>query len=131
MNSKPQDVQAALDAMEQIVELRRVEPDVLLTEIATLLLGLQRDSPYRPAVHRLLGVVHNRLKLDRDALRELREAKTLAQSLSPPNYRELAKIGRETAVVYAWRGDDRRAAAELLPALAFAALEGDLSLIHI
>ena len=28
-------------------------------------------------------------------------------------------------MVYAWRGDDRRAAAELLPALAFASLESD------
>ncbi len=125
MNSKPQDVRAALDAMEQIVELRRAEPDVLLTELATLLLGLQRDSPHRPRVHRLLGVVNNRLKLDRDALRELTEARALARAVSPPNYRELAKIGRETAVVYAWRGDDRRAAAELLPALVFASLEGD------
>ena len=48
-----------------------------------------------------------------------------AEAASPPNYRELAKIGRETAVVYAWRGDDRRAAAELLPALAYASLAGD------
>lgn len=125
MTSKPRDVLEALDAVEQIVELRRAEPDVLLPELATLLLGLQRDSPHRPRVHRLLGVVHNRLKLDRDALRELREARALAESFSPPDYRELAKIGRETAVVYAWRGDDRRAAAELLPALAYASLEGD------
>ena len=122
---EPQDASAALDAMEQIVELRRADPDMLLPELATLLLRLQRNSPHRPRVHRLMGVVHNRLKLDRDALRELREAKALAQSADPPNFRELAKIGRETAVVYAWRGDDRRAAAELLPALAFASLAND------
>lgn len=127
MTEEPKDARAALDAIEEIVELRRADPDVLLPELATLLLGLQRNSPHRPRAHRLMGVVHNRLKLDREALRELREAKALAESASPPNYRELAKIGRETAVVYAWRGDDRRAAAELLPALAYASLEGDTS----
>lgn len=125
MTTEPQGAIAALDAMEEIVEQRRADPDMLMPELATLLLGLQGDSPHRPRVHRLIGVVHNRLKLDRDALRELREARALAESASPPNYRELAKIGRETAVVYAWRGDDRRAAAELLPALAFASLAGD------
>jgi hypothetical protein len=125
MTTEPKDASTALDAMEEIVELRRADPEALLPELATLLLRLQRNSPHRPRVHRLMGVVHNRLKLDRDALRELREAKALAESATPPNYRELAKIGRETAVVYAWRGDDRRAAAELLPALAFASLEGD------
>ena len=123
--TEPKNASAALDAIEEIVELRRADPDVLLPELATLLLGLQRTSPHRPRVHRLMGVVHNRLKLDRDALRELREAKALAEAASPPDYRELAKIGRETAVVYAWRGDDRRAAAELLPALAYASLESD------
>ncbi|MEZ5873880.1 MAG: serine/threonine-protein kinase [Hyphomicrobiales bacterium] len=125
MTAAPQDAKAALDAIEEDVDLRRADPDVLLPKLATILLGLQDNSPHRPRAHRLLGVVHNRLKLDRDALRELREAKALAESASPPNYRELAKIGRETAVIYAWRGDDRRAAAELLPALAFASLEDD------
>ncbi len=129
MSAKFQDVVKALDAVEQIVELRRTAPDVLLPEFATLLLGLQRDSPHRPRVHRLLGVVHNRLKLDSDALRELREARSLAEAASPPNYRELAKIGRETAVVYVCRGGDRRAAAALLPALAFAAVEDDTEAI--
>ena len=125
MTTEAQDANAALDAIEEIVDLRRADPDVLLPKLATLLLSLQGDSPLRPRVHRLLGVVHNRLKLDRDALRELREAKALAEAATPPNYHELAKIGRETAVIYAWRGDDKRAAAELLPALAFASLEGD------
>lgn len=125
MTDAPQDAKAALDVIEEDVDLRRADPDVLLPKLATILLGLQDNSPHRPRAHRLLGVVHNRLKLDRDALRELREAKALAEAASPPNYRELAKIGRETAVIYAWRGDDRRAAAELLPALAFASLEDD------
>jgi tetratricopeptide (TPR) repeat protein len=125
MTTEPQDVRAALDAIEEDVELRRADPDLLLPRLATLLLSLQGDSRHRPRVHRLMGVVQNRLKLDRDALRELREAKRLAETASPPNYAELAKIGRETALVYAWRGDDQRAASELLPALAFASLEGD------
>ncbi len=125
MTADTRDPKAALDEIEEDVDLRRGDPDVLLPKLATLLLSLQGDSPLRGRVHRLMGVVHNRLKLDRDALRELCEAKALAESAKPPNYRELAKIGRETAVIYAWRGDDRRAAAELLPALAFASLEGD------
>ncbi len=125
MTTETQDPRAALDAIEEDVDLRRGDPDVLLPKLATLLLSLQGDSPLRPRVHRLMGVVHNRLALDRDGLRELCEAKALAESAKPPNYRELAKIGREIAVIYAWRGDDRRAAAELLPALAFASLEDD------
>jgi tetratricopeptide (TPR) repeat protein len=125
MTTEPLDTQSELDAIEEDVDLRRADPDVVLPRLATLLLSLQGNSPQRPRAHRLMGVVHNRLKLDRDALRELREARVLAEAATPPNYRELAKIGRETAVIYAWRGDDRRAAAELLPALAFASLEGD------
>ena len=125
MTIEPQDAEAALDAIEEDIELRRADPDVLMLKLATVLLSLQGDSVHRPRVHRLMGVVHNRLKLDREALRELREAKALAEAATPPNFRELAKVGRETAVVYAWRGDDKAAAAELLPALAFASLGGD------
>ncbi len=125
MTAEPQDAKSALDAVEEDIELGRSEPDELLTRLATILLGLQTDSPHRPRAHRLLGVVDHRMKLTSDALQELREAKTLAEAASPPNYGELAKIGRETAVIHAACGDDRRAAAELLPALAFASLEGD------
>ncbi len=125
MTAEPQDAKSALDAVEEDVELGRSEPDELLTRLATILLGLQTDSPHRPRAHRLLGVVDHRMKLAIDALRELREAKTLAEAASPPDYCELAKIGREAAIIYAAHGDDRRAAAELLPALAFASLEGD------
>src|SRR5680860_624684 len=122
MTTEPQDAEAALDAIEEDVELRRADPDVLIPKLATVLLSLQGDSVLRPRVHRLMGVVHNRLKHDREALRELREAKALAEAAVPPNFRELAKVGRETAVVYAGRGDDTAAAAELLPALAFASV---------
>jgi len=70
-------------------------------------------------------VVHKRLNRDDDALRELGEAKARAEAASPPNYRELAKIGREMAAVYAGQGDAKRAADALVTALAFASLEGD------
>ncbi len=125
MTTEPQDAEALLDTLEEDVESRRADPDVLMPKLATVLLSLQGDSVHRPRVHRLMGVVLNRLKLDRDALRLLREAKAQAEASTPPNFRELAKIGRETAVVYAWRGDDRAASTELLPALAFASLSGD------
>jgi tetratricopeptide (TPR) repeat protein len=125
MTTQTQDTKTALDAIEEDVDLGRTDADVLLPKLATLLLSLQGDSPLRPRVHRLLGAVHNRLRLDRDALRELGEAKALAESAKAPNYRELAKIGRETAEVYAGRGDVKRADGALVTALAFAALEGD------
>jgi hypothetical protein len=41
------------------------------------------------------------------------------------NYCELAKIGREVSLIYAWRGDDRAAGLELLHALALLSLEGN------
>ena len=125
MTTETQDASAALDAMEEIVAFERTGPDVLLTELATLMLGLQGDSPHRLRLHRLLGVVHKRLNRDDDALRELGEAKALAEATSPPNCRELAKIGREMAEVYARQGDAKRAADALVTALAFASLEGD------
>src|SRR5680860_711712 len=127
MTTEPKDASAALDAMEEIVELQRAEPDMLMSELATLLLGLQGDSRHRPRLHRLLGVVQNRLKRDQDALQELGEAKALAGALSPPDYRELAKIGRETALIHALHGNDQRAAGELVTALVLASLEGDVA----
>ncbi len=127
MTTEPKDASAALDAMEKIVELQRAEPDMLLPELATLLLGLQGNSRHRPRLLRLLGVVQNRLKHDQEALQELGEAKALAQALSPPDYRELAKIGRETALIHALRGNNQRAATELVTALTLAALEGDVA----
>ncbi len=125
MTAEPQDAKPELDAIEEDVELGQADPDDLLTRLATLLLSLQNDSRHRPRTHRLLSVVHRRRNLHRDALRELGEAKMLAESAEPPNYAELAKIGRETATIYGRGGDDQAAAAELLPALAFASLEGD------
>jgi tetratricopeptide (TPR) repeat protein len=124
MSAETEDLEAALAEIEADVD-KRVDPEILSPRLDALLTRLAADSPHQPRAHRLLGVVKNRLKLDRDALTELCEAKAKAGASTPPNYGELARIGRETAVVYAWRGDDRSAALELLPALAFACLEGD------
>ncbi len=117
-------LRAVLDALEAEVDAR-VSSQALAPRLRELIAGLPQNSVHRPRAHRLTGVVMNRLKLDREALTELRAAKTKAETLSPPDYGELAKIGRETAVVYAWRGDDRSAALELLPALAYASLAGE------
>ena len=57
MTTEAKDASAALDAMEKIVELQRAEPDMLLPELATLLLSLQGNSRHRPRLLRLLGVV--------------------------------------------------------------------------
>ena len=127
MTAETQDASAALDVMDEIVTLERAEPDVLLSELATLLLGLQGDSPYRPRVHRLLGVVQLRLKREDDALRELTEAKALAEAQTPPDNLELAKIGREMAVMHLHRGEVDQAAETLQASLALAALENDSS----
>ncbi len=124
MDTQDKTLRAMLDALEAEVDAR-VSAQAVAPRLRELLAGLAQDSPHRPRAHRLMGVVLNRLKLDREALTELRAAKARAEALSPPDYGELAKTGRETAVVYAWRGDDRSAALELLPALAYASLAGD------
>ncbi|MFW2392387.1 MAG: protein kinase domain-containing protein [Methyloceanibacter sp.] len=127
MTAETQDASAALDVMDEIVTLERAEPDVLLSELATLMLGLQGDSPYRPRVHRLLGVVQMRLSRGDDAMRELAEAKTLAEAQTPPDNLELAKIERETAAIHLHRGEADEAAEALQTSLALAALENDSS----
>jgi serine/threonine-protein kinase len=127
MSRKQLDQIAELDRIEEEVDRRSSAPETLSERLGEVLKQLADDSEHRPRAHRLSGVINNRLKLDRSALKELREAKSRAESASPANYTELAKIGRETAVVYAWRGDDRRAALELLPALAYASLGRDES----
>ncbi|MHA1134738.1 MAG: protein kinase domain-containing protein [Alphaproteobacteria bacterium] len=127
MTAETQDASAALDVMDEIVTLERAEPDVLLSELATLMLGLQGDSPYRPRVHRLLGVVQMRLNRDDDAMRELAEAKMLAEAQTPPDNLELARIERETAVIHLHRGEADEAAEALQTSLALAALENDSS----
>jgi tetratricopeptide (TPR) repeat protein len=124
MDTQDKTLRATLDALEVEVDAR-VSSQAVAPRLRELLASLAQDSADRPRAHRLMGVVMNRLKLDREALTELRAAKAKAEALSPPGYAELAKIGRETAVVYAWRGDDRSAALELLPALAYACLAGD------
>ena len=85
MTAESQEAKSALDAVEEDVELGRSEPDELLPRLATILLSLQTDSPHRPRAHRLLGVVDHRMKLASDAFRELHEAKTLAETESPPD----------------------------------------------
>ena len=117
-------VRAVLDALEAEVDAR-VSSQALAPRLRELIAGLPQDSIHRPRAHRLMGTVLNRLKLDREALTELCLAKRKAEASQSADYGELAKIGRETAVVYAWRGDDRSAALELLPALAYACLGGD------
>jgi hypothetical protein len=122
-----QDFKSELDAIESAVDRRQGDPADLASRLEAMLATLADSSPHRPRAHRLMGVVLNRRKLDRQALQHLAEAKAKAEAASPTDIAELIKIGRETAVVHAWRGDDRKAARELLPALAFACLDDDRS----
>ena len=68
-------------------------------------------------------MIKNRLTLPRDALADLSEARRAA--VAAKDYGELSNIAREASVVYAWRGNDRSAALELLQALAFASMHED------
>src|SRR5262245_49131295 len=120
-----QDFKFELDAIESAVDRRQGDPADLASRLEAMLATLPDSSPHRPRAHRLMGVLLNRRKLDRQALQHLAEAKAKAEAASPTDFAELIKIGRETAVVHAWRGDDRKAARELLPALAFACLDDD------
>jgi len=121
----PQDFKSDLDAIESDIDRRQGDLANLASRLEALLAALADNSPHRPRAHRLMGVVLNRRKLDRQALQHLAEAKAKAEAATPTDFGELIKIGRETAVVHAWRGDDRKAARELLPALAFACLDDD------
>ena len=115
-------VRGRLDELEAQVD-RRAESEKLAPKLRDVLDSLPLESEHRPRALRLSGVIKNRLKLYRDALADLGEAK--ATAMTQQNHRELAKIGREISVIYAWRGDDRTAALELLHALALLSLEGD------
>ena len=123
--TEAQDVKADLDAIEVEVEQRSGDLANLKSRLEAVLATLPDNSQHQPRVHRLMGVVSNRRKLDREALKHLAQAKAKAEAASPTDFDELIKIGREMAVVHAWRGDDRKAARELLPALAFACLKDD------
>ncbi len=111
---------SALDAIEAEVDAN-ADPAGLAPRLRELLVTLPQDSPLRARVLRLSGVVKNRLSLPRDALADLAEARRAA--IVAKDYGELSNIARESSVVYAWRGNDRCAALELLQSLAFASIQ--------
>jgi len=123
--SEAQDVKADLDAIEAAIDQGKGDLPAHQSRLEAILAKLTDNSDHQPRVHRLIGVVLNRRKSDRQALEHLAQAKAKAEAASPADFGELIKIGREMAVVYAWRGDDRSAALELLPALAFSCLRDD------
>jgi tetratricopeptide (TPR) repeat protein len=122
MSERSEGVKVRLDELEAQVD-QRAESETLARRLRDVLSILPLDSEHRPRALRLSGVEKNRRKLYRDALADLGEAKAVA--MVQQNHRELAKIGREISVIYAWRGDDRAAALELLHALALLSLEGN------
>lgn len=92
-------------------------------ELQQILSDENLEPTDRARALRLKGVALNRQGLYRDALATLGEAQRIA--IDAHDYRELANIERETAVIYSWRGDDRAAALHLVHALAYGHLEGD------
>lgn len=114
--------EAALDAIEAKVNRRHAATE-LAPELRALVQDMPDDSPQRPRVLRLRGIVLNRLKDPDKALACLHEARRLATMQD--NLVEIAKIGREISVVHAWRGEDRDAALALLRAVAAGYLHDD------
>jgi serine/threonine-protein kinase len=117
-------VRVRLDELEGQLD-QRADPSKIANTLHHVLSVLSVESEHRPRVLRLSGVAKNRRKLYREALADLSEAK--AAAMVQRNYSELAKIGREVSLIYAWRGDDRAAGLELLHALALFSLEGNRS----
>ena len=113
---------AALDAIEAAIDAN-ADPGTLAPKLRALLAEPIGDPSARARALRLMGVVKNRLSLPQDALADLVEARRSA--IEAKDYGELANIAREASVVYAWRGNDRSAALELLQSLAFAFLQQD------
>jgi tetratricopeptide (TPR) repeat protein len=111
-----------LDAIEAAIDAN-ADPGALAPKLRTLLAATVGDPSARARTLRLMGVVKNRLSLPQDALADLVEARRSA--IEAKDYGELANIAREASVVYAWRGNDRSAALELLQSLAFAFLQED------
>jgi len=116
------DLAAALAAIERKVDDRH-SPRELAPELRRLMETIPEDSPLRPRVLRLRGIVFNRLKDPKRALEHLHLARQAA--LRQHNLAEIVQAGREIAVVHAWRGEDRDAALALLRAVAVAFLNDD------
>jgi len=116
------DLAAALAAIERKVDERH-SPRALAPELRQLMEAIPEDSPLRPRVLRLRGVVFNRLKDPTRALEHLHLARQAA--IKQQNLAEIVQAGREITVVHAWRGEDRDAARALLRAVAVAYLNHD------
>ena len=109
------DLAAALAAIERKVD-DRDSPRELAPELRQLMEAIPEDSPLRPRVLRLRGIVFNRLKDPKRALEHLYLARQAA--IAQGNLAEIVQAGREITVVHAWRGEDRDAARALLRAVA-------------
>ena len=116
------ELEAALAAVERKVDDRH-PPRELAPELRRLAEAIPEDSPLRPRVLRLRGVVFNRLKDPTRALEHLHLARQAA--IRQQNIAEIMQAGRQISVVHAWRGEDRDAARALLRAVAVAYLNND------
>ncbi len=106
-----------LDELEQIERaIEALEPEGALMrriEAAAHLASLPGDTAIRYAIAR--GIVENRNGLHQSALTTLEEARKAAIAADLPLL--FARIARELARIYTWRGDGRSAALELLRSL--------------
>jgi serine/threonine-protein kinase len=116
------DLAAVLAAIERKVDGRH-SPRELAPELRQLMEVIPEDSPLRPRVLRLRGIVFNRLRDPKRALEHLHLARQAA--IAQQNLAEIVQAGREITVVHAWRGEDGDAARALLRAVAVAHLNND------
>jgi eukaryotic-like serine/threonine-protein kinase len=116
------DLEAVLDAIERKIADRDA-PKELAPELRDLTERIADDSPLRPRVLRLRGIVLNRLKDPKRALEHLHRARHAA--IAQENFAEIVHACREIALVHSWRGEDRDAALALLRAIAAACLGED------
>lgn len=108
--------------IEHGIETLAPEAELLDTIDANAAIGEEPgERGIRFAIAR--GIVENRNGLHQSALTTLQKARRLA--LDAGEARFLARISRETARVFAWRGDGRSAALELLRSLVEAQAAGD------
>ena len=111
--------------------LADIERDIeALAPEGTLLRALDEsaalgDEPGERGIRYLIarGIVENRNGLHQSALTALQKARTRA--LEAGAIHHLARISRETARIFSWRGDGRSAALELLRSLVEAQATGD------
>src|SRR3990172_11982275 len=98
------DLRASLDSIEDKVN-RRHSPKELAPELRDLTEAIPNDSPLRPRVLRLRGIVFNRLKDPKKALAFLHQARQKA--IAQQNLAQILHARPQIPLLHSFRGEDR------------------------